>query len=299
MPGPSNAFCHRVLVDAIDRLLASRVERRHDDAVGIAEARAEIVKEIAHTCIAVRLKHRDQATAGTAARSPQHSANFRRVMGIVVVDRCAIPHASQLIAPLDAGKIRQALLDRFIGNASLARNSNCCERIERIVLTGERDRPAADYPLTAAHTPAKFGVNQEAVSLVTHPMEHKVSTLRRAIREKPPPVAAQLQPFDHVAYDRVIDARYGKPIEGNVAQERLELPVHIFDRLEVIEVLGIDVGHDAYLRRQPHKRPIRLVRLHDHPPAVAESRIRVPIVDDTARDDRGIEPAVCEDVGDE
>ena len=75
--------------------------------------------------------------------------------------------------------------------------------------------------------------------------------------------------------------------------------MHIFDRLEVIEMLGIDIGHDTDLGRQPHERPIGLICLHNHPPTAAKSCVRAPIVDDAAGDDSGIQPALCKDMGDQ
>ena len=49
-----------MVVDAVDRRLAGRIERRHDDAVGVAEAGAELAEEIVHARIAVRLEHSDE-----------------------------------------------------------------------------------------------------------------------------------------------------------------------------------------------------------------------------------------------
>ena len=205
MPGPANTFGHRMLVNAVDRLLTGGIKRRHNNTVGIAETGAEIAKEIAYARIPVRLKHGDQPAASTAARGCQYGAYFHRVMGIVVVNRSPVPRAGQLIAPLHAGEIRKALMDCLVANAGLARNGNCSERVERIVLSGKRDRPAADRPLPAAHTPTKFSVNQKVTSLIPQPFEHEVGTLRSAIRQKPAPIAAQLQPLDHVTHNRVID----------------------------------------------------------------------------------------------
>src|SRR5438132_372478 len=57
------------VVHAIDRHLASRVERRDDDAVGVLEAGGELAEEIAHARVAVRLEDGDDtaARAGTGS----------------------------------------------------------------------------------------------------------------------------------------------------------------------------------------------------------------------------------------
>src|SRR6185312_1300975 len=65
VPSGADALRHVMLIDALDRLLAGRIERCHDDAVGIAEAGAEIAEEIMDARVAVRLKHGDDSAAGT------------------------------------------------------------------------------------------------------------------------------------------------------------------------------------------------------------------------------------------
>ena len=69
--------------------------------------------------------------------------------------------------------------------------------------------------------------------------------------------------------------------------------------LEVVEVLGIDVGDDADLGRQPDEGAVALVGLDDHPLALAEPRVRAPGVDDAAGDDGRVQPGFGEDVRDE
>ena len=45
----------------------------------------------------------------------------------------------------------------------------------------------------------------------------------------------------------MVDAGDGQAVEGDVAEEGLELAVHVLDGLEVVEMLRIDVGDDADL----------------------------------------------------
>jgi hypothetical protein len=97
----------------------------------------------------------------------------------------------------------------------------------------------------------------------------------------------------------MIDARHAQAVERDVAIERLELAVHVLDRLEVVEVLRIDVGDDADLARQAREGAVRFVGLDDHPLSRADTGVRAPGVDDAAGDDRRVEAGVGEDVRDE
>ena len=54
------------MIDAVDRQLARRVERRDDDAVGVLEAGGELAEEIAHARVAVRLDDGDDAPRAPA-----------------------------------------------------------------------------------------------------------------------------------------------------------------------------------------------------------------------------------------
>ncbi len=90
-----------------------------------------------------------------------------------------------------------------------------------------------------------------------------------------------------------------KPEERNILQERLVLAVHGLHRAEIIEVLGIDVGDDADLRRQPRERAVALIRFDDHPLALPEPRVRAPGVDDAAGDHGRLLARFREDVGEQ
>ena len=171
--------------------------------------------------------------------------------------------------------------------------------VERIVLAGDGDLPAAKLPLAAAHARAELGVDDDAAALLRQAAQDEVGAARGAVGEQAAAVTAQLEPLDHVARHRMIDAGDGEAIEGNVAEEGLELAMHVLDRLEVVEVLGVDVGDDADLRRQAHEGAVALVGLDDHPLALAEARVGAPVLDDAAGDHRRIDAGRGEDVGDE
>ena len=110
VPGGADRLGQRAVVDALDRQLARRIERRDDDAVGVLEAGGELVEQVAHARVAMRLHHRDHAPARAGARRLQHGGDLDGMVAVVVVDGDAVPGAGELEAPLDAGEARRARL---------------------------------------------------------------------------------------------------------------------------------------------------------------------------------------------
>jgi len=70
--------------------------------------------------------------------------------------------------------------------------------------------------------------------------------------------------------------------------------LHGVERLEVVEMLGVDIGDDRDVGRQLQERAIALVGFHHHPVAGAKPRVGAIGVDDAAVDHGGIEPAGVE-----
>src|SRR6185503_14187869 len=133
----------------------------------------------------------------------------------------------------------------------------------------------------------------------TRRLQDEIRPGSRAVGQEAAPVAAQLQALDHAGDHGMVDAGDGQAVEGNVAVEGLELAMHVLDGLEVVEVLRIDVGDDADLTRDLDEGAVGLVGLDDHPLAVAEARVRAPLVNDAARDHRRVQAAGVEKMRDE
>ena len=171
-------------------------------------------------------------------------------MAVVVENGDAVPHAGELEAALDAGEAGERGADIGVGDACLGCHRNRGERVERVVLPEQRQRPAAQRALPALHARAQLGVEDGRAPVEAHAREDEVGVVGRAVGQEPATVAAQVQPLDHVAHHRMIDAGHAQAVERDVAIEGLELAVHVLDRLEVVEVLRIDVGDDADLARQ-------------------------------------------------
>ena len=173
--------------------------------------------------------------------------------------------------------------------------------VERVVLAGDpeiaqpricRSPPRTLAPSSASMTMPPRSLRQAA--------QYEVGAARGAVGEQTAAVAAKLQALDHVTRHRMIDAGDGEAVEGNVAEERFELAMEILERLEVVEVLGIDVG-DADIpisRPQAHEGAVALVGLDDHPLALAETGVGAPVLDDAAGNDRRIDTGSGQNMGD-
>jgi hypothetical protein len=96
---------------------------------------------------------------------------------------------------------------------------------------------------------------------------------------------------DQDLHHRMVRAHHGEAIERHVVNEGAEGALHGIERHEMIEMLGIDVGHDGNVGRQLEKGAVGFIGLDHHPVAGTEPRIGAVGVDDTAIDDRRIEAA--------
>ncbi len=82
----------------------------------------------------------------------------------------------------------------------------------------------------------------------------------------------------------MVRAHHGKSIERHVFDECAKCLLHGIESLEVIEMLGIDVGHDRDVGRQLQERAVRFIGFDHHPVAGAEPCVRTVGVDDAAVD---------------
>ena len=299
MPGRPDRLRQGHVIDAVDRQLACGIERRDDDAVGVLEAGGELGEQIAHARVAVRLDDGDDAPSRAGARRLQHGGDLDGMVAVVVVDGNAVPGAGRLEAALDAGEARERLAQGIVADARLAARGDRRQGVEGVVMADERHAPASNPTGTAAHARAEISVEEGLPALDARRFEHEVSASRHTVGQKPAPVAPQLQALQHVGNHRMVDAGHAQSVERDIAEEDLELAMHVLDGLEVVEMLGVDVGDDADLARNLDEGAVGFVGLHDHPLAVAEARVRSPLVDDAAGDHRRVEPRGLEDMGDE
>ena len=95
-------------------------------------------------------------------------------------------------------------------------------------------------------------------------------------------------------HDRMIGAHHREAVERHVLDEGAERVLHRVEGLEVIEMLGIDIGDDGDVGRQLQEGAVGFVGLHHHPVAGAEPRVGAVGVDDAAVDHGRIEVAGVE-----
>ena len=106
--------------------------------------------------------------------------------------------------------------------------------------------------------------------------------------------AAVLDLADQRLHHRMVDAHHGEAVERHVLDEIAERVLHGLEGLEVVEMLGIDIGDDGDIGRQLEEGAVALVGFHHHPLAGAEPRVGAVGIDDAAIDDGGIEIAGIE-----
>jgi hypothetical protein len=81
------------------------------------------------------------------------------MMPVVIVDGGVVPGPGELEAALHALEARKALADRFVRQAGLARCGDGGERVERVVLAEDRQRPAAYGTLSAGNALAQICID--------------------------------------------------------------------------------------------------------------------------------------------
>src|SRR5690606_39224291 len=113
--------------------------------------------------------------------------------------------------------------------------------------------PAPEATGAAADTLAELGIEDGVKAVKADFTQPHIRIRARTIGYERTPVTAQLQPLDDFPHNRMVRAGHRQSIEGDVPIERLELAVHVLDGLEVVEMLRIDVRHDADLRRDLHE----------------------------------------------
>ena len=106
--------------------------------------------------------------------------------------------------------------------------------------------------------------------------------------------ATVLDAADQRLHDGMIGAHHRKSVERHVLDEGAERVLHGVEGLEVVEMLGIDIGDDGDVGRQLQEGAVGFVGLDHHPFAGAEPRIGAIGVDDAAIDHGGIEAAGVE-----
>ena len=99
---------------------------------------------------------------------------------------------------------------------------------------------------------------------------------------------------DQQLHHRMVGAHHREAVERHVLDESAERLLHRVEGLEMIEMLGVDVGDDGDVGRKLQEGAVGLVGLDHHPVAGAEPGIGAIGVDDAAVDHGRIEAAGVE-----
>ena len=105
----AQSFDQSLRIHAFDRLLARRIDRRHEHDVGVVEGVLEVLHQIVEPRETMRLHHRDDPFLGTLASRRQHGADLDRMMRVVVDDRASVDLADLAEAALHAVEPGEAL----------------------------------------------------------------------------------------------------------------------------------------------------------------------------------------------
>ncbi len=263
---------------------------RDHDGVGVVEAGAELLEQRRQPRIAMRLHDRDHLPLGRLARGAQHRRDLDRMVAVIVDDRHAVPFAGAGEAAAHAAEILQRLADLVVADAELARDRDRGGGVERVVAPRHRQRQILDGVHFLPGAVAEHHVEaRSAVGVVDVDQPH-VGLRVLAIGDD----AAVLDAADELLHHLVVGAHHRETVERHVLDKAAERFLHRVVGLEVVEVLGIDIGDDGDVGRQLQEGAVGLVGLHHHPVAAAEPRIGAVGFDDAAVDDGRIEIAGVE-----
>ncbi len=106
--------------------------------------------------------------------------------------------------------------------------------------------------------------------------------------------AAVFQFADQRLHHRMIGAHHGKTVERNILDEGAEGVLHRLEGVEMVEMLGVDIGDDDDVGRQLDEGAVGFIGLHHHPVAGAEAGIGAVGVDNAAVDHGRVEAAGVE-----
>ena len=275
----------RLLVDAFDRRLAGGIDIGDDHAVGVVEAGGEGVEQRGQARVAMRLDDGDHLALGRGARRFQHRRDFDRMVAVVVVDGDAVPFPVRVKRRLTPPKLAIALRMTSIGAPS-----SCATVIAAVALSA-LCRPgigSARSSMKVARPVARSRIRTE--NRVTPAGEVDVEKAHVGLRILAVGQhAAVLDPPDQLLHRRMVEAHDGEAVEREVLDQGEKGLLDGVEGLEVVEVLGIDIGDDGDVGGQLEERAVAFVGLDHHPVAGAEPRVGSVGVDDAAVDDRRVE----------
>ena len=277
-------------VHALDGLFAGRIDIRHDHRVRIVETGGELVEQGLQAREAMGLHNRNHLPARGGACGAQHRRDLHGMMAIIIEDHGAVPVARTGEAPLDAAKARKPRAYGLHRHPQLIGHRDGRRGVEGVVMArhGQHDilqiGGARGFPIAHQHIEPAYATRQ------LHIEQTHIRLGIFAIGDDAPILDAAHQ----LLHRGMVEAHDGEAIEGQILHQGAEGLLHGVEGLEVIEMLGVDIGDDGDVGGQLQEGAVAFIRLHHHPLALAKAGIGAIGVDDAAIDDRGIKAALVE-----
>ena len=189
----------------------------------------------------MRLHHGDHLALGRFARRLEHGGDLDRVVAVVVDDGDAVPDAGAGETPAHAAETGERFADHIVADAELMRDRDRRRGIERVVPAGHRQRQVLDLVHEARGAVAEHDGEQRGAAGMRDIDQPHVGLRVLAVGDD----AVILDAADEALHHRMVGAHHRKSVERHVLDEGAKRLLHRLEGLEVVEVLGIDIGHDG------------------------------------------------------
>ena len=183
------------------------------------------------------------------------------MVAVVVDDERAVPFPDAGEAPLDSAEGRERLADHVVLDAELMRHRHRGGGVERVVAAGHRQCQVFDGVRGGATAVAEQHREARCTVVMIEIDETHVGLRIFAVSED----ATVFQPADQRLHHRMIGAHHRKAIERNVLDEGTEGILHRLEGMEMVEMLGVDIGDDGDVGRKLEEGAVGFVGLHHHP----------------------------------
>ncbi len=295
MPARLQARDQPVAIGAGNMGLAGRIDIGDDHCIGIVETGAEIIEQRMQAGMAMRLHDGDDLAFGGGAGGLEHGGDLHRVMAVIVEDGGAVPCPRAGEASLDATETGQRVADRIRTHAQFIGECERADGVEHVVMTGHGHDEIGYHhalgPLAVVDRHAEPALPAGQIDIMHAHVRLPVGTVGHD--------SPVLDTPDEILHRRVIDAHYRETVERDVLDEAEERRLDRVIGLEMIEMLGIDIGDNGIVTGQLQEGAVGFVGLDHHPVALAHTGVRAIGVDDAAIDHRRIESPAFQKRGDD
>mmetsp|Transcript_29190 Transcript_29190/g.56407 ORF Transcript_29190/g.56407 Transcript_29190/m.56407 type:complete len:504 (-) Transcript_29190:2619-4130(-) len=240
--------------------------------------------------VAVRLVDRDHAARGGLAGGFQNGCNLHRVVTIIVNDRDPLNFAHAGKAPVNAAELGQRLAYLIRLHPQMAGHGDGGQRVGDVVIAGHGQAAPFDHAVFGLQSHVEMG-HAGIVAQVQRP------DVRLCV--EPIGDHAAVGDFAHQRLDvRIIGAAHGHAVKRDVGDEIEEPLVQRRFGPPMLHMFGIDIGHDGDGGGQTVESAVALVRLNDHPLALALAGVGAVGVDDATVHHRRVKLALVQQGGD-